>query len=93
MRQSVDFALPLTQYVEHVFSPVTDLHQIVDTEKSRSTLDSVEAAKHGIEQFRIIWTLFEIHQLLIKLLQDFTRLQEKVLKDIVILIEAHDTYP
>ena len=86
-------ALTLAQDVEHVFCDVAALHQLVELQEARATLDGVEAAENGIEQVHVIGSAFQLDQLLGQQLKNFAGLYQEVLEDFFIGVEAHRCAP
>ncbi len=89
----IDLALVLAKHVEHVFRDMTDLDQRRDTQKPRAAFDRMEAPKDGVEQLGVVRHTFQVDQLLAELVEDFRRLHQKVLQNLVAQVETHDQNP
>ena len=78
--------LTITQQIKDILRPMTYPHQSVKTQEASAPLDRMEAAEDGIEQVGITRTLLEFDKLLIELLENFARFDQKILEDLIIRI-------
>ncbi len=62
---------------------MTDLDQRREIQEARTAFDGMESAEHRVEQFLVLRTVLEIHELFAELLEQLAPLHQEVLQDIV----------
>jgi len=73
-----NLTIALTQNIENIFGAMTDFNQRVDCQKTGAAFNSMKTAKNGIEQFEIVWRLFQFDELLTQQLENFTGLDQEI---------------
>jgi hypothetical protein len=68
---------------------VADFNQWFNTEEASATLDCVKTSKYSVQEVEITRLLFQIDQLLAQLLEYLSCLNQEILQDLVIDIDAH----
>ena len=88
-----DAPLALAQDIEDVFRNVAAFHQRVQLEEAGTALDRMEPTENGIEQVHIVRPALQLDQLLGQLLENLAGLNQEVLEDFFIGVEAHSAAP
>ncbi|GAA16990.1 probable two-component sensor [Pseudomonas aeruginosa NCMG1179] len=68
-------------------------HQRVQLEEAGTALDRMEPTENGIEQVHIVRPALQLDQLLGQLLENLAGLNQEVLEDFFIGVEAHSAAP
>ncbi len=83
--------MAITQGIEHIFRTVAGINECAQRQKPGTTFHGMKTTENSIQQVFIFWIIFQFNQLFRQLLEDLSRLDQKVLQNVFVHIKAHAT--